>query len=106
MKIDTVKPLNGEHLLDWSKLSAIRRCPFFPFFCLYQDMLTFSDKKGEKIGYIYNLGQNIYGLFYFLSQLVFTTSETKLAYYHQKVNVRVASRVAERLKDLRKLGNF
>ena len=32
----------------------------------------------------------------------------KLDYYHQKVNVRVASRVAEPLKtsDLRKLGNF
>ena len=32
----------------------------------------------------------------------------EVGYYHQKVNVRVASRVAERLKtwDLRKLGNF
>ena len=39
----------------------------------------------------YNLGQNICGLFDFLAQLVFTTSETKLDYLHQKVNVRVAS---------------
>ena len=39
----------------------------------------------------YNLGQNICGLFYFLAQLVFTTSETKLDYLPQKVNVRVAS---------------
>ena len=46
----------------------------------------------------YNLGQNICGLFDFLPQLVFTTSETKLDYLHQKVNVRVASRVAVRLK--------
>ena len=90
MKIDTVERLNGEHLLDWSKLSAIRRCPFFTFFFLYQKMLTFSHKKGEEIVYIYNLRQNIYGLFYFLSQLVSITSETKLDYYHQKVNVRVA----------------
>ena len=32
----------------------------------------------------------------------------ELDYYHQKVNVRVASRIAERLKinDLRELGNF
>ena len=63
---------------------------FLPFFFLYQKMLTFSHKKGEEIVYIYNLRQNIYGLFYFLSQLVFITSETKLDYYHQKVNVRVA----------------
>ena len=74
---------------------------FYLFFFLYQKMLTFSDKKGEEIVYIYNLRQNIYGLFYFLSQLVSITSETKLDYYHQKVNVRVAWRVAERLKDLR-----
>ena len=79
---------------------------FYLFFFLYQKMLTFSDKKGEEIVYIYNLRQNIYGLFYFLSQLVFITSETKLDYYHQKVNVRVAWRVAERLKDLSQLGNF
>ena len=44
------------------------------------------------------LGQKIFGLFYFLAHLVFTTSEMKLDYYHQKVNVRVASQVAKRLK--------
>ena len=38
-----------------------------------------------------------------LAQFVFTTSETEIDYYYQKVNVRVASRVAERLK---KLVNF
>ena len=54
-----------------------------------------------------NLGQNICRL-HFLAQFVLITSETELNYYHQKVNVRVASRVAERLKTkyLRKLGNF
>ena len=46
--------------------------------------------------------------FIFLAQFVFTASELELNYYHQKVHVRVASRVAERLKtrDLTKLGNF
>ena len=34
--------------------------------------------------------------FTFLAQFPFTTSESKLDCYHQKVNVRVASRVAER----------
>ena len=55
-----------------------------------------------------NLGQNICRLFHNLAQFLFTKSETELDHYHQKVNVRVASRVAKRLKtwDLRKLGNF
>ena len=67
-------------------------------------MFSFLIKKPK----VYNLGQNICGLFHFLSQLVFTTREAKLDCYHQKVNIQVASRVAERLKtcDLRKLGNF
>ena len=46
----------------------------------------------------YNLGQNICRLFHFLAQFFFTTSETELDYYHQKVSARVTSRVAERLK--------
>ena len=46
--------------------------------------------------------------FSFLTQFLFTTSETELHYYHQKVNVRVASRVFERLntQDPRKWRNF
>ena len=36
--------------------------------------------------------------FHFLAQFVFTTSETEVDYYHQKVNIRVASQVIERLK--------
>ena len=44
---------------------------------------------------IYNLGQNICRLFQFLEQFFFTTSEMDLDYYHQKVSVQVASRVAE-----------
>ena len=55
-----------------------------------------------------NLGQKICRLFQFLAQFFFTTCETELDYYDQKVSVRFASRVAERLKtyDLRKLGKF
>ena len=45
----------------------------------------------------YNLGQNICRLFHFLAQFIFTTSEIKLDYYHQKVNVQIASRVAKQL---------
>ena len=43
-------------------------------------------------------GRNICRLFQFLARFTFTTSETELDHYHHKVNVRVASRVAERLK--------
>ena len=46
----------------------------------------------------YNIGQNICKLFYFLAQFAFTTTETDLEYYYQKMNERVAERVAERLK--------
>ena len=57
---------------------------------------------------IYNLGQNICRLFPFLAEFVLSTSETELDYYQQKVNVRVASRMAEQFKieDFRKLENF
>ena len=46
--------------------------------------------------------------FQILAQFSFTTGERELDYYHQKVNIRVAPRVAKRLKtqDLRTLGNF
>ena len=42
----------------------------------------------------------IFGDFFFhvLPQFLFTTTETEVDYYHQKVSVQVASRVAERLK--------
>ena len=55
----------------------------------------------------YNLGQKICRLFNFF-QFLFTTCETELDYYHQKVNILVASRVAKRLKtyDLMKLRNL
>ena len=43
-----------------------------------------------------------------MAQFLLTTRETKLDYYHQKLNVRAASLVTEQLKtsDLMKLGNF
>ena len=47
---------------------------------------------------MHNLGQNTWKLFHFLAQFFFTSSETELDYYHQKVSVRVASRLAERVK--------
>ena len=41
----------------------------------------------------YNFGQNICRLFHVLAQFAFTTTETELEYYCQKVNVRVAERL-------------
>ena len=46
----------------------------------------------------YNLAQNICRRFDSLAQILSTESETELNYYHEKVSVRVATRVAERLK--------
>ena len=57
----------------------------------------------EKL-YFNNLGQSICRLFHFLAQVVFTASETELDYYHQRVNVRAAPRVANDLR-LRILGD-
>ena len=42
-------------------------------------------------------------LSHFLLQLHFTTSETKVNYYHQKLNVQVASPVAKKPMEL---GNY
>ena len=52
----------------------------------------------------YNHGHNIMRIFDVLRNFPFTTSETKPDYWY----IRVASRVAKRLKtlDLRKLGKF
>ena len=41
---------------------------------------------------------NFCRLFRILAQLPFTTSELELDYYHQKVNVQVATQSAERLQ--------
>ena len=55
-----------------------------------------------------NTGQKTCRVFHVLEQFLYPTSETELDYYHQKVNVWVASRVVKRLKTnfLWKLGNF
>ena len=52
----------------------------------------------EILKWYYNLRQNIWRLPHFLEQFSFTTDLSELDYYHQKVSVRAASRVAERLK--------
>ena len=74
----------------------------------YWDINAFLNKQKPKEKFSDNLEQNICRLFYFLTQFVFTTNETDLYYYYQKLNVRVASGVAEQLKteELLKLNNF
>ena len=44
--------------------------------------------------------QKIWRHFHVLAQFLFITSEAELDYYHQKISVRVASRIAERLEIL------
>lgn len=59
---------------------------------------------------MHNLRQNVCRLFYGEAEHLFPKSEKKLDYYHQKMNVRVASLVAERLTlriiGFKKLENF
>ena len=61
-----------------------------------------------KANSIYNLGHNILALFNNLVQVRIATSKTILDIYYNKLDTRVASRVAKRLKtqDLRKLGDI
>ena len=74
----------------------------FYFFLLKTDHFcgfnAFLNKKKLKGKFSNNLGRNICRRSHFFAQFLFTTSETELNYCHQKVNVRVASQVAERLK--------
>ena len=52
----------------------------------------------------YNIEQNIWRLFHILAQFFFTSSETELDYYHQKVIVKLPHELPDDLR-LRILGN-
>ena len=54
-------------------------------------------KKGKVKG-TFSDGKIICRLFHVSAQFLFTASKTELDYYQQKLNVRAASRVVERLK--------
>ena len=56
--------------------------------------------------WLHNLAQNICRLFHFLAQFLFTTSKAELDYYHQKINVRVTSQVAERFRKIPEIFGF
>ena len=65
------------------------------FFTKYR---YFAERLSCKVlGFVasYNIGQNIRRLFHFLAQFLFTTSETELDYFQQRVNVLVAARDAD-----------
>ena len=51
----------------------------------------------RRLSLIYNLGHNILELCNVLEQILFPTSKTKLHIYHQKLGIRLTSRVAEQL---------
>ena len=74
---------------------------FLNLSCIFKEVKT----KGKHLD---KHGKNICRLSHILVQYLFTSSEKGLDHYHQKLNIRVASWVAERLKIyvFRKLGNF
>ena len=64
--------------------------------------------RGMNVLVLYGIVWNCPRTAYLSLLFLFTTNEAKLPYYHQKVNIRVASQVAKQLKtqDLRKLETF
>ena len=62
----------------------------------------------DPLGWTHNPGHNILALFNNLADILIPTSKTILDIQYSKRGIRVASRVAKRLKtqDLRKLGNI
>ena len=65
---------------------------------LCERLQTFQIIALDNLNEDYNLGQNICKLFPVLAQFLFTTSETELDQYHQKLNIQNASRDQKRLK--------
>ena len=51
-----------------------------------------------ELSYRQNPGQNVFRLFHLLAQFPFTANKLKVDYYHQKVNLAIASRVGKRPK--------
>ena len=100
-------PDTSSHWLVWNNVSLlllIKRSRIH----LRSHYASVVNKKKDKFiffwdacfieGNMYNHGQNNYRLFHVLTQCSFNTNELELNCHHQKVNVRVASRVVERLK--------
>ena len=76
------------------------KCLHFIFlFCTLTILIHQIDSNRISI-YVHNLGHNILELCNVLVQIRFTTSKTKRDIQYSKLNIRVASRVAERLKIL------
>ena len=79
-------------------ITAIFFETFRPNFTLYQAL-----NSKQFLQTFYGLGQNFCSFFHFLVQFLLNTSETKLNYYHHKLNVWDSWRVAERLKTFKKI---
>ena len=112
MRLKTFKKYNhwvSSKFYHFLLKSRSRRSQIFVKIGVLKNFANFAGKHLCWSLFLINLGQNIWRLFHVLTQFLFTASETELDYYHQKVNVRVASRVAEPPKtyyDLRRLVNF
>ena len=63
----------------------------------FWSMHAFSRKRKLKRKFSDNHGKKNCRLFYVLAHCPFTKSDSELDYYHQKVKVRVASRVSSRV---------
>ena len=110
---DILHILMYKNILD-EKASTLLQKATVPHFNTLVDstlqLLTVKYYRKNTPSYVsyHNAGQNICRLFHVSTQVLFTGSETELNYYYQKVNIEVASQVAERSKaqNMRKLQNF
>ena len=83
-------------------LDTFHTVSFFEFSCIFKEVTT-NRKNFQTI-----LSKKICRLFHVLAKFLSFTKKTELHCYHQKVNVRVASRLAKqhRTQDRGKLGKF
>ena len=99
---------------DFKKLSTLLIGSFLIEVTFLSQMITFSrfesslEVQRAKRKFLDNPGHNILELYSILVQIRFPTSKRKLDIQYSKLGIRVASRIAERLRtqDLRKLGNI
>ena len=91
--------------LSYEKNSSKKHPPTYQL-CVRETQIT-AGKKLAINQQTYNAGHNILEHFNIFVQFQFTTNKTKLDIYYSKLDIRVASRVTERLKTQGhgKLGN-
>ena len=80
-----------KHKIGTKKLFQVQQGSIYGNILLFstKNKFLFVSKELKTKRKLFNIGPNICKIFHILAQVHFNTSETKLHYYHQKVNLRV-----------------